>query len=552
MKKVTLLTAILILICSCGGMDSQRSASKGLNATEAALRAFTLWGGDNPFSIKGVHHIFYAMGYTGQVPPDIAGNAVGKVAINVPWHLWEPNNVDSACSGGESFKGHCYRVETHVRDAITNYRSLGIAVTAIVHGVPPWAIERDCDVMKNAGAPASTFCAPAIGQEARLGVFVAFVASKFPNAIETFVIHNEVNTQPYFNVGRSATFNSRVARYALSYNAAYDSIKSLFPMANVAIPLDNSFSQAVFGNSSSYVVSGEAFLRAFARLAGPRDWKVAYHPYPVDVSTPILSTDDLGTGRISMGNIGALEGWLMREFPSQPIHHEVFLTEFGFNRSSSGGQSLQSQAMCRAFQSALGTPHVRSFLYYSFEDNPGEAFQFGMVSRLSPGVFQYHSAWSTFALANRIGLSLTCGFENVGSASMPKMNLARGYNGLRGHWATSRLLPNGFSKEWSVLVDARPFSGARPVFECATASNGNPRLGHSFASLSSTCEGNIPMGVLAYLSPSQTSSSDVALYRCARPGDRGDHMISFAASCEGWVNEGFLGYARSPQGGVRR
>ncbi|MBI1862317.1 MAG: hypothetical protein HYR96_15490 [Deltaproteobacteria bacterium] len=524
MKLVTLLFGSVIFISSCGRWSSLNSSEINGETPRTSLRAFTQWSGDNPFNIKGVHHIFYAMGYTGQVPPDIAGNAVGKVAINVPWFIWEPRDIDTSCGGGELYRGHCYRIETHVSDAINNYARLGIAVTAILFGVPSWATEPDCDVSKNAAAPNSFFCAPAIGRESRFADFAGYVANKFPTQIETFVVHNEVNTQPYFNVGRSATFATRVSRYALSYNAAYDRIRSILPSANVAISLDSSFSQAVFGTSSSYIVSGESFLRSFAGQTGNREWKVAYHPYPVDLSTPVLSTDDLKTGRISMGNIGALEGWLMREYPSQPVHHEIFLTEFGFNRSSSGGPSLQAQSMCRAFQSALGTPHVRSFLYYSFEDNPGEALQFGMVTRQSPGVFTYHPVWSTYALANRVGMSTSCGFENVGSPSTPKMSLLRGYSPSRGHWATSRLLPDAFAREWAVLVDSRPFPGSMPVYECAVAPLNDLARSHSLASLSSSCEGNTPMGVLAYLSPQPTSGSDTALYRCARPGNDAEYI----------------------------
>ncbi len=498
------------------------------------------WGNDDPFEIHGLHHIFWATAkltggkvvnysdYNGDLPQDIVGNSVRRVAISIRWDI------------SNTIPEQPITFEPHVVSAIENYARQGIKVTAVLSGVPAWARRLDCNIANKA------YCATRKGYEANFGVFAGKVAEEFSGAIDTFVIHNEVNNDGWYSVCSGVggcNADTWVESYAVNFNSAYDHIKRHAPQANILVSLDHGFSAAQFDRVPA-TLSVETFLKKFSALVGSRAWKVGYHPYPKNLEVPEISADDLRFGKITLGNIGALEGWLMGTFPSKPHAHEIFLTESGIARLP-GQEQKQADVLCDSFKAVLGTPHVRQYLYYSFEDNPVD-LTLGLVTRRGDSRdLVYHPAWSTFALKTRRSRDLAgCGYEKLGTTGSPKIELVRGYHTTRGHSITTRLLPSGFKKELSWLVERNPVAGTRPIYECVAAPNGDITRSHTFPSRDVNCEGahNVAMGLLGFFHVNKPHGG-LLLRRCGHPAGI-DHLVLAEAPCSviGWRDEGELGY----------
>ena len=126
-------------------------------------------------SIKGIQPDF-------QDPNQIIGNAI---------HLYD---------------GYCFNIDQHTVDHVKTYSDNGVVVTGVFYGVPGWA-RRDCP---SSAVTAPMFCAPKNENARDYGRFVGFIAQYFNGEnghgrVADFVIHNEVNSPSWFNIGCSGT-----------------------------------------------------------------------------------------------------------------------------------------------------------------------------------------------------------------------------------------------------------------------------------------------------------------------------------------------------------
>jgi hypothetical protein len=486
-----------------------------------------------PMRIKAIQPDFW------RDPAELIGNNIGGVAVNLVWAAWEPEDRSpTRCDGGPeaSYQGRCFTIDPAVDRAIRTYSEAGVVVTAVVYGTPAWARNgRDCSTP----APGfEVFCAP--NDAEAYGRFVGFLAWRYSGLLghgrlSDFVIHNEVNSNTWFDIGcgggRPCDADAWVNTYADSYLAAYDAVKAEQPHAKILISLDHHFGEgSAQPNIDQPIISGQRVIEGVARRAGEREWQVAYHPYPPNLLSPDFSPYDLP--KVTYGNLGALVGWLRARFPHDPHAWRVMLTESGIN--SAGRQSseaAQATAVCDTLYNALGTPGVDNYIYHRMSDHPDElAGGLGLGLRRPDGSAK--PAWVVWASANRDDLrppQLSCGFEHL-----PYIELTRS-SGRSGHWASSRRPPSGFNEEqrWHIAREREP--NTTLLFECQVGQ-------HNLLTPDVNCEGLPNLGPVGYVWE-EAGDGRVALYRCYVPST-GDHLVSEDEGCEGHTTERLLGYVR--------
>ncbi len=468
---------------------------------------------------------------------EIAGNGAGAVAVNLVWAFWEPGVEAPPCGGGQvEHDGHCFTIDSGVDGEIKQYTDKGVVVTGIVYGVPAWA--RQGVACSPVAAGFDIFCAP--DDAADYGRFAGMLAARYDGLsghgrVADFVIHNEVNTNDWFDIGcgqgTPCDAQAWMDIYADNYAAAYDAITANQPHAKVLMSFTHHFG-ATYDKpaQANPTLSVKTFVTHVAGQLGDREWRVAYHPYPPDLLKPAFSADDLPL--VTYGNIGVIVGWLMAAFPNDPHAWDVQLTESGVNSlAPHSSAQAQVQGVCDSLYNVTATPGISNYIYHRLKDHPAEtAAGLGLGLRDTDG--NPKPAWSTWALANRVDLDppqLSCGFENL-----PYTRLVRAFKPGRGHWATTRRPPAGFAEEqvYALHRDAQP--GTIPLFECMAGDD-------SFVSKAQDCEGHQPMGPLGYIHTGPVPGG-VALYRCVS-GNNADHMISPEPGCESFDTEELLGYA---------
>lgn len=465
----------------------------------------------------------------------IIGNEVHGVAMNLVWAEWQPQQSKSCGANQVQYDGYCFNKNQAIIDAIREYTNHGVVVTAVVYGVPDWA-RRDCVNPKKRVVQAPMFCAPVDGKASDYGRFAGFVANFFNGEkgngrVADFVIHNEVNSYMWFNIGCSDTncnLNTWTRVYADSYNAAYDYIKKEQKNAKVLISFDH-----YFGATKGISYRADNFLKTLVPKLGNRDWMLAFHSYPPDLASPEFGANDYNNhGIISFGNIGVLAGWLRQNYPNDPHAWEIQLTENGINGVGASMQQRQRAQLCQAFRNVLGTPGITSFVYHRLVDHPDE-----VAGGLGCGLWNEDRspkpAWTTFALANRKGVG--AGWPSCGFDILPYVPLMRGYNGK--HWVTSRQFPSGVKVEqtWHILREQAP--NTQLVYECRV---GGPNGDHTLISTFANCENQFNMGPMGYVYKTQVAGTS-PIYRCYI-ATTGDHFISSDPNCEGQKKESLIGY----------
>ncbi len=482
----------------------------------------------SPYRVKAIHPDLWE-------PDEIAAQNTGGVSINMVWAVWEPLPKSPPCEPvwEREYEGHCFRIDGNVDAAITDWTARGITVTAVVYGVPAWArVGRVCSPF----APGfEIFCSP--NDSADYGRFVGMLARRYDGhhgrgRIADFVIHNEVNTNHWYDVGCGHGLpchtQAWIDAYAADWTAAYDAVMREQPTAKVLVSLDHQFGTTFDRPAAWYpVLSGMTFLQEFATRVGSRAWRVAFHPYAANLLRPEFSADDFPF--VTYGNIGVLVGWLRQMFPTVPSSWEVQLTESGVNSLAPSSENAQAKGVCDSLANVLGTPGIENYVYHRMKDHPTETRDgLGVGLRRTNGAGK--PAWITWSMANRNDLTpprLSCGFEHL-----PYVKLVRGVHPTRGHWASTRILPPGFTAEGSWRLLREPAPGTVLIFECRIQN-------HNWLTTDPGCEGQFPMGPVGYAYENPVEGS-VPLRRC-RVGQGTDHIM--AAHCDGLVEEMLLGYA---------
>ncbi len=479
------------------------------------------------YRIKAVQPDFYPN------KDEIAGNNAGGVAMNLTWFSWEPAKKPPPCDAGqEEYEGHCFVPQSPIDDAIADWTARGLVVTGVLYGVPAWA--RTKHPCSPAAAGFDIFCAP--DDAADYGRFVGAMAQRYDGKhghgrVADFVIHNEVNSNDWFDIGcgqgTACDTTAWLDAYAANYASAYDHVMIEQPTAKVLISLEHSFMVVDAPSAQNPLLSGRTFLNGFASRVAPRAWRVAYHPYAPNLFSPTFGPDDEPV--VSYGNIGVLLGYLRKTFPTVPSSFDVELTESGVSSATpQSSDAAQATAICNGFRNILGTPGISNYVYHRMIDNVNEG---GLLLGLRDVNSAVKPAWTTWALANRNDLTppqLSCGFEDL-----PYTRLTRSSSSTRGHWASTRIAPAGFTTEQSYHLFRDEKAGTVMLYECRAGQN-------DLVSRDVNCEGLESLGPLGYAYAAATAGAK-ALYRCI-VGASADHFISPDPACEGQTMEQLLGY----------
>jgi hypothetical protein len=485
----------------------------------------------NRKSIKGLQPDFQNIN-------QIIGNAVHSVAINFVWANWQPTLKKGTCSSNEySFNNLCYVLDQNLINTVRTYTNSEIMITGVFYGVPEWA-RRSCSL-----AVSPIFCAPTKSGATFYGLFLKFIAFYFNGEngngrVADFVIHNEVNAIEWFNYGcnnGNCDVDTWTTVYSQSYNQAYDNVIQEQKNAKVLISFEHSFfSELDTGIRNAHaVISCETFLKNLIPKIGNRKWRLAFHAYPINLLVPKFGANDYPY--VTFGNIGALSGWLHKNYPNNPHAWEIQLTENGINAKDSTMYADQKNYLCKAFKNIIGTPGIENFIYHRLVDHPDE-LKAGLGLGLWSAAEVFKPAWELFALSNRKGVASgypTCGFE-----LLPYVEIVNSFNG-KNHYVTTRTLPDGYRKLNSFKI-MRESNGNNMVlvYECRV---GGAKGAHSFISSDYNCENNFNMGPMGYLYKEKVDNS-IPIYRCIIPSTA-DHFISSNANCDGeGVSESLMGY----------
>ena len=497
-----------------------------------------------PYPERDIYHIKAIQPDFWPDKDEFVSHVTGGVSMNMVWDIWEPSPKSPPCgSAEEEYQGHCYQIHGSVDQAIKDYSARSVIISGIVYGVPAWA--RTGNTGCSPISPAfERFCTP--DNPSDYARFAGMIALRYDGLhgngrIADFVIHNEVNSNIWFDIGCGQGVpcdqDAWIQAYVDNYAAAYDQIKSHQSEAKVLLSFehhfDTEFDRPADDNA---MLSVKTFMTTFAARIGEREWEIAYHPYAPDLLKPEFGPLDLP--RVTYGNIGVLLGWLRQTFPGKPHAWEVELTESGINSSApNSSEAAQADAVCRTFINVLGTPGITNYVYHRMRDNADEGeLQLGLVR--ADG--SYKPAWAIWALCNHVyddPPQLSCGFEDLPYTSLCRS--MKDYTITQRHWSSSRLAPEGFTQDacWHLYREEQP--STKLLFECLVdAAWPGP---HTFLSFEVGCEGQQNLGPVGYILENQTADSQ-AIYRCASTSGL-DHFISQDPACEGQTTEQLLGYA---------
>ncbi|MCQ2819467.1 MAG: DUF5722 domain-containing protein [archaeon] len=467
----------------------------------------------------------------------VVNNEMHGVAFNFIWEEFQPSKKTSCSSGEHKYDGYCFKVPDFLNTIVKYYTDRGVVVSATIYGVPKWA-RRECPLDK---VSADIFCAPLDEAQVDFGRFTGFIAYYFNGQnghgrVADFIIHNEVNASEWFNYGctRGTCEKGKWTDvYADSFNNAYDYITTEQPDAKVLISYEHDFDESldVLMDRDRPVLSVMTFMKTLAPKLGNRKWRLAYHCYPPDLLSPVISSDDYPI--ISFGNIGVLAGWLRQNYPDKPESWEIHLTENGFSAMNSSSYADQNKYLIYGVRNVVSTPGIESLIYHLLQDDPGE-MQLGLAFGLLTKDGKEKPSWKTYAYCNQIAGSWDkCGFDEL-----PYVIMHRAYN-QKYHWVSTRMLPSGYTTEerYKLLRENDGTAGLEMVYECR---DGGSKGVKNFISKDVNCEGQFNMGPMGYVW-SKSGDGRIPLYRCVMKAN-GDHFVSKDSDCEGFTQEEMIGY----------
>ena len=405
--------------------------------------------------------------------------------MNLVWASWEPT-VPPPPAADQEYDGHCFAIAPRstrpsrtVRPRAGRHgrrlRRARVGPGARLHAVAP----RLRDLLR-------------AGDAADYGRFVGMLARRYDGQrphgrIADFVVHNEVNSNDWFDIGCGQGTACTVATWldiAESYNAAYDA-RCEQPSAKVLVSLEHHFGANLDRPAPrprcsparpSYRVCDTGRRPRLARRLPP----LRAQPALPDFSDP----DDFPrspTATSASSPAGCARLPRPRRRGGAPADRE----RGQLARALDGGPA--GQGVCDALRNVLGTPGIESYIYHRMRDNPVEAAsgsalacatrRHGQAGVGDVGAGQPQRSDSAAAL-----------LRFRGSAVHPA---PAAISASRGHWASSRSLPPGGRCRAHVPAAPGSAPGTHLLYECAVGA-------HNLLTTDVGCEGQQPLGPVGY------------------------------------------------------
>ncbi len=443
----------------------------------------------NPHDIKTV-------GPDGWQDRDQLLNAgTGGVKFNLIWSQWQPEaNLNPNNPNTFTYDGKVWLISSTRDKEIRWYSERGMKVTAVLYGTPAWARPKNTAKFgRKVPIVDDKFIAPDNPED--FARFAGMLAKRFNGAngngrIVNFVIQNEVNALDWYNPGcgtdsAPCTIEDRIDSYATIFNLSYDRIVAEQPHAKVMYSFDHHFGKAYVNNQRYSSV--QRFIEELEPKVGDRKWRLAYHSYPPDLFKPEFGPYDYP--KITFGNIGILASYLRQRFPDKPYTWDIHLTENGINSSAPSSEEKMKSQLKVATRNILGTPGIETFYYHRLVDHRQEG-------KFTPGLFNAQKkakqAWHTWS-GNNLYKSNPPRLDD-GYEVLPYVKLERSLHPQKGHWASSRQAPAGYTAEASYLLLREPADNTTLLFECHDADTKG-----TYISAELSCDDNQNFGPVGYI-----------------------------------------------------
>ena len=221
---------------------------------------------------------------------------------------------------------------------------------------------------------------PAVVKEYR--AYMAFLAETFSTPqchVDAWVCGNEVNAAYAWNFFGTDCMQSNGSKWKVSnpdllmekytkfYDIVYDAMKAKNKKSRVCICVDHCWTETDSGN----IIPTKTFLNMFAAKEGKeKDWCIAYHAYPADLTKPdiwsnwnghVWNQKNENAQFIDGYNLEILTGYVKSNFGS---NHRIMLTEQGFTKAQ--GEDIQAASLVYTFYKArfddmIDVMHVMKF-----------------------------------------------------------------------------------------------------------------------------------------------------------------------------------------------
>lgn len=204
-------------------------------------------------------------------------------------------------------------------------------------------------------------------------MYLAELYSRENCHLDNWILGNEVNVPNPWNFAGSTSYNAYVENYAHAFRTLYYAVVSHNKNARVYISLDHNWtgSGSAYG-SRDFMVNFNSALKAQNKNI---KWNLAYHAYPVPLTSPAFWNNTLATNNpdshyVTLKNISVLTKFVKKKFGSKT---RIILSEQGF--TSTNGEAVQAAALAYGYYISEFNSMIDAFIIRSDIDNSVESAQ---------------------------------------------------------------------------------------------------------------------------------------------------------------------------------